>query len=177
MSGYLARPYARALFSAVPEPQKEEVLFQLEKAKQVLLNPEMKRFSSAPGPAEEKAKLLVELSGSAPEGELAKLFSILSVRKRLAILPELADRFAALIYESKNKKRVELVSAEPVGEEQKKKLASALKAKYGFEPLIEEKLDSSLLGGAVLRIGDRILDLSLKGRLDKLSTSLSSSYL
>jgi F-type H+-transporting ATPase subunit delta len=67
----------------------------------------------------------------------------------------------------------ELISALGVSEEQKTKIAASLSRRLGREVSLRVTEDPSLIGGAVLRAGDMVVDASLKGHLQKLATSLS----
>lgn len=84
--------------------------------------------------------------------------------ERQSELPEIEFVLSALIDEEKNSLRVTVTSGAPLGD-LKKKISDALAAKYGKEIILEERVDSSLLGGMVLKIGDTVIDGSLSKRL------------
>jgi F-type H+-transporting ATPase subunit delta len=65
-----------------------------------------------------------------------------------------------------------VVSAQALSADDEKRLADALNKRLGREIKIVSKVDESLLGGAIIRAGDIVIDGSIQGRLDKLSTTL-----
>ena len=67
---------------------------------------------------------------------------------------------------------MEVVSAFPLSDEQSAVIARALTAKYAKEVNLTSIVDQSLLGGAIIRAGDTVIDGSVRGKLDKLAESL-----
>ena len=69
---------------------------------------------------------------------------------------------------------VEVVSATALNAEQESRYAAALQKKLGRSVRLHTKVDGSLLGGAVLKAGDLVIDGSIKGRLERLATELTA---
>ena len=69
---------------------------------------------------------------------------------------------------------VDVASAQPLDEEQQEKLTEALSKKLERKVNMQVSLDKSLLGGAVIRAGDTVIDGSIRGRLTKLAESFNS---
>ena len=68
----------------------------------------------------------------------------------------------------------EVVAAAPLSPDQEKRYAAALQKKLGRQVRLQTRIDDSLLGGAVLKAGDLVIDGSLKGRLERLATELTA---
>jgi F-type H+-transporting ATPase subunit delta len=99
---------------------------------------------------------------------------LLAENKRLALLPEIAARFELLRAEYENEVDVVVTSAVPLSDAQKAKLADSLKTRLRRDVRITTALDPALLGGAVIRAGDLVIDGSIKGRLQRLTSDLGS---
>jgi MFS family permease len=90
-----------------------------------------------------------------------------------AFLPEIAAQFQALVAEAQNVADVEIVSATTLGDEQKARLAAALSTRLRRDVRLQCTVDPELIGGAVVRSGDLLIDGSLKGKLERLETELT----
>jgi F-type H+-transporting ATPase subunit delta len=74
--------------------------------------------------------------------------------------------------EAAGKKRIRVKSAKPLSNASRSKIVSHLKNTFGFEPVLQETVDASLLGGVVLQVGDTVYDSSLRSRLKQLKGRL-----
>ncbi|TNF34272.1 MAG: ATP synthase F1 subunit delta, partial [Gammaproteobacteria bacterium] len=83
-------------------------------------------------------------------------------------------QFERLRAERQKKVDVEVISAYPLTDEALGKLVAALKRRLDREVNIETTVDSSLIGGAIIRAGDTVIDGSLRGRLSKLAEALNA---
>jgi F-type H+-transporting ATPase subunit delta len=99
---------------------------------------------------------------------------VLAENRRLLLLPEIAALFEALRAQVENTVDVEVISAVPLDFNQAEKLAQALSTRLKRRVRMKNSVDASLLGGAVIRAGDLVIDGSLKGRLERLGTELAS---
>ena len=99
---------------------------------------------------------------------------VLAENRRLLLLPEIAAQFAALRAEAESTVDVEVVSAVALDAAQSDKLGKALTTRLKRQVRMQTSVDASLLGGAVIRAGDLVIDGSLKGRLERLGTELAS---
>ncbi len=118
--------------------------------------------------------LLGGLSGKA-RGEGGRNFlKALAANRRLALLPEIAAQFEQLRADIENVVDVEVIAAQKIAAPQEKKLAAALAKRLGREVRMHTRIDESLLGGAIVRAGDLVIDGSLKGRLERLGSALQN---
>ncbi|MEX2126432.1 MAG: F0F1 ATP synthase subunit delta [Woeseia sp.] len=110
------------------------------------------------------------LAGSSKEGR--NFLKLLLEYGRIAVLPEIAGHFDARKAEIENTVDVTVTSAAKLDDAQKRAIAAALKKRLGREVRLEAVLDENLIGGAVIRAGDVVIDGSLRSRLQSLSNAL-----
>ena len=94
--------------------------------------------------------------------------------KRLAYLPEIARVFDALKDEAEGVVDVTVTSAATMAEAEQAKLVAALEQRFGRRVRLQTAVDASLLGGAVVRAGDLVIDGSLQSRLARLAYELTA---
>jgi len=99
---------------------------------------------------------------------------VLAENHRLLLLPEISAHYEELRSDVENTADVEVISALPLDAAQQEKLAAALSKRLKRKVRMQNSVDASLLGGAVVRAGDMVIDGSLKGRLQRLATELGS---
>jgi F-type H+-transporting ATPase subunit delta len=172
----IARPYAKAAFQSARQHNAldrwSEVLatassvVQDERVAPLLLSPRVT--------PEQLSGLIADISGKALDEQSRNFVATLASNRRLALLPEIAAMFEALRAEAENTADVQVVSAVQLNDAQKQRLAAALKTRLKREVRLHCEVDESLLGGAVVRAGDFVIDGSLKSRLDRLAVEMSS---
>ena len=96
----------------------------------------------------------------------------LALNRRLAVLPEVAAIYEELRAEVENIADVHITSAVALDEAQRTRLATALKKRLKREVRLHCAVDAGLIGGAVVRTGDFVIDGSLKARLERLATQI-----
>lgn len=168
----IARPYARAAFDIAAEAGQLAAWGDaLSKAAEAVGHPDLEMLLGNPQIAKgELAALVAELAGA---GEQARaFFALLAERGRLVALPAIAGQFDALRAEAENRADVEVVSAVPLSDAQRDAFAAAMQRRLGRDVVIHQRVDESLIGGAVVRAGDLVIDGSVKGRLSKLMAAL-----
>jgi len=102
------------------------------------------------------------------------LLKLLSANGRLAALPAIASRFEQLRAESQGTVDAELVAAFAVGDEQRRAVAAALSHKLGRRVRLSAREDRGLIGGAIVRAGDLVIDASVRGQLQQLAAALDA---
>jgi F-type H+-transporting ATPase subunit delta len=81
--------------------------------------------------------------------------------------------FRRLRAEAEKRLRVRVVSAVPLDEDQSRRMREALARRFDHDIELENEIDETLIGGAVVYAGDEVIDGSLRGRLQQLSSSLA----
>jgi F-type H+-transporting ATPase subunit delta len=172
----IARPYARAAFQFAHEhgrlPQWSQLL---QAGAAVAADGRVARLLGSPHVGvDELAALFVEAAGEAADQHGRNFISAVAHNGRLGLLPEIASQYEALRAEVENVVDVELAAAMPVEPAQQERLVAALKRRLGRDIRIHTRIDASLIGGAVVRAGDLVIDGSLKGRLERLSSAMTA---
>ena len=118
-------------------------------------------------------ELVAGICGASLDAQGRALLSLLTENGRLDYLPEIATRFAELEAEARNVVDVEVVSATALDERQRERLAGALRQRLSRDVRLHCSTDPALIGGAVVRSGDLLIDGSLRGKLERLGTELT----
>lgn len=170
----LARPYAKAVFELAKGDQAldawSRMLGFLAAATE---EPKVRALLDSPDLDDEvKAERLMSLCGEELNDRARALVRILARNKRLEAIPEIRDQFEVRKAEEERMLDVEVVTAHPLSAEQSDKLRDALQRRFQREVNLTSRVDDAVLGGAVIRAGDTVIDASLRGRLDKLAETL-----
>ncbi len=170
----IARPYAAAVFEVANRTNEIEQWSEFLSFGAVLLqNKDLITLVNNPSmvPAE-ITKLIMELTEPVafPQGE--NFLRLLVEKDRLTVLPEISVIFELLKAEAGQAQKVEVISAYPLTEDAKERLAQSLAKKLNCKVTIESQVDPSLIGGAVIRAGDKVIDGSVRGRLQQMTTQL-----
>ena len=178
-----ARPYARAAFaSAGAASQLLEGSTFLARAAAAVQDAQLAPLIGNPRvPLAALVDLLLQVAtaGEAPAGELAtrqrNFLQLLADNRRLKLLPEIAVQFEVLRAEAERIADVEVVSAAPLSGEQSSRLQAALERRLGLAVRLRPLVDRSLIGGAIVRYGDFVVDGSLRGRIERLGAAMSGA--
>ncbi len=172
----LARPYAKAAFEfAADAGDLQGWSKSLSLAGAVAQQPAVVKLLSSPSStAAQQALAVTDICGD-ELGETGQNFiKILSENRRLQLLPQISHQFETMKANREKAVDVDVVAAHEMDAEQQQSLSDALSAKLERKINMQVSLDKSLLGGAVIRAGDTVIDGSIRGRLTKLAESLNS---
>ncbi|HVN41349.1 MAG TPA: F0F1 ATP synthase subunit delta [Steroidobacteraceae bacterium] len=172
----VARPYAKAAFTYARESgQLDPWSRWLGTARQVVQSEDYARLESSPGiRTAQLVELIAAICGEALDAHGRALLDLLAENGRVGYLPEIAERFEELKAEDQNVADVEVVSATLLDAAQQERLAGALRNRLRREVRLHCTVDPALIGGAVVRSGDLLIDGSLKGKLDRMATELTA---
>jgi F-type H+-transporting ATPase subunit delta len=124
-------------------------------------------------PEAAREAVIVEIAGKMGLSDLAKsTLRLLAQKRRLGALPLIARQLGRLTDEDQNVLRAEVLTAGPAGDDYLQKLRAELEKATGKKVVVSHKVDKSLIGGVVTRIGDRVIDGSVKTRLANFRESL-----
>ena len=179
----IARPYAQAVFEIARDAGALADWSQaLTAAKALLADGTVAKFLSTPSlSAAQRLDFLGGLLSNAAGA--ASVFGGSDVRGtnflkllleygRVSALPEISDHFEALKANIENSVDVTVTSASEMSAAQQGEIVAALKARFGREVNLATEIDESLIGGAVIRAGDVVIDGSLRSRLEGLANAL-----
>jgi F-type H+-transporting ATPase subunit delta len=171
----VARPYARAAFAHARETGRvAEWSGWLATARGVVASEEFQKLERSPGiTTAALTGLVTGICGDALDEHGKAFVALLAENGRLDFLPEIADKFEELKAEDQNVADVEVVSATALDDRQRERLAAALRTRLRRDVRLQCTVDPSLIGGAVVRSGDLLIDGSLKHRLERLQTELT----
>lgn len=170
----IARPYARAAFEFARDSARlAPWSCGLEVAAQIVADPRVAALTKNPRctPAE-MVELIGAVAGARLDASMHNFLSVLAENRRLLLLGEIGAQFERLRAEVENIVDVEAVSAVPLDEGQIGKLAGALSSRLARTVRLHCQVVPALLGGAVLRVGDLVIDGSVQGNLLRLATEL-----
>ena len=170
----IARPYAEAAFSLARKqnalPRWSEMLGVLSKVASdptvhaALDNPKLDNAA--------KASLLLSLCGDALDAEGRSFVRVLLESDRIAVLPDIKGLFDTLKDGAEGVARAQIVSAFPVEEAQLAALKTALEKRFGRRIEATVSVDPRLIGGARITVGDTVIDASVRGELQAMSSQL-----
>lgn len=171
----IARPYALAAFEYAREKKQLPAWKAfLASAAEVAKAHSVVRLLSNPEVSSTKAfELFKEVLAEILQPDQQNFLLLLAQNKRLMILPDVSTLFNTFYAYYEKLSTVRVVTAVDMPEEFRKNLTSALTNKTQREVTIENKVDPSIVGGAVIYIGDRVIDGSIRGQLARLLQSLT----
>jgi len=172
----LARPYADAVFelardAGTLDQWSEDLTFLTAVTKA----PEMAELIK--NPKVEKATLsqiTLDISGSHISEAAKNLVKLLIDNGKLAVTQQLAAQYEVLKAEHQARVNVEITSAYPVEDTQREQIEVSLQKRFGKSVSITVTEDKELIGGWLIRTGDQVIDLSVKGRLQTIAAELHS---
>ena len=171
----LARPYARAAFEHALAAG-DLAAWQAALSELVAITAEPKVAAAMRDPnqtAAQRAATLSGLAGGAAPSAVANLLSIMADNGRLSLLPEVAMLFDQLKQAVESTVAVHVTSAYPLSDAETQQLADTMQEKLARSITLTSETDPSLLGGALIRADDLVIDGSVRGRLHKLAGTLT----
>jgi F-type H+-transporting ATPase subunit delta len=172
----IARPYAKAAFQYARDANAFAGWSQaLRTAGEIVADPRIAALTKSPSlTSADLATLIVDVAGARFDAGMQNFVRVLTENHRLRLLPEIAALYESLRSAVENTVDVDVVSAVPLDAAQSDKLERALGKRLKRLVRMQTSVDPGLLGGAVVRAGDLVIDGSLKGRLERLATELTS---
>jgi F-type H+-transporting ATPase subunit delta len=172
----IARPYARAAFEeARAEDRLEPWSESLRVGATVVQDPRIESLLGNPRvPPEELAQLFIDIAGPSLKEHGANFVRTLAANRRLAYLPEISQLFDTFKDTAQGVADVTVSSAAVLDGAQQSKLAAALEKRLKRKVRLHCEIDPHLIGGAVLRSGDLVIDGSLSSRLERIAYELTA---
>lgn len=171
----IARPYAQGVFAAAEAAGNlqhwSDMLASAAEAAQVesvapLLNTSLVNRT-------ELADLFIEICGESLDDQGRNLIRLLADNRRLGLLPQIRERFDLLRAEAEGTINATMIAAQEVDQATQDQVAKALGQRLNRKVALSTETDPSLLGGAVIRAGDLVIDGSARGRLERLADAMS----
>ncbi|MGO0123391.1 ATP synthase F1 subunit delta [Desulfothermobacter acidiphilus] len=176
LKGAVAERYAGALFDLAREKDLldkiaddlkavEEMLAAFTDLRRVFYHPQV--------PAEVKKAIIKDLWEKALHPYTLNFLNVLLDARREVFFKDVAEEYRRLLNEAKNLVEVEVISAVKLSSEQAQELAETLKAAVKREVMLSYRVAPEILGGLVVRIGNRVVDASVARQLERLRGQIS----
>ena len=171
----VARPYAQAafLFASAHQTLKDwsEMLTLLAV---IIDDAGMSEVIDSPQLTETQlADLIIQVGGERINEKCANFIRVLAASGRLKLMPEIAALFEIQRRDAEGTVQAELVTAFPASETQQAEIITSLSKRLGREVELSCSTDAGLLGGAIIRAGDLVIDGSVRGKLERLGAALT----
>lgn len=172
----IARPYAEAVFKLARENGS---LFSwsemLDAVSSIVQESQIRELISNPQISSTKLReIIFGACGKKLNEDSKRLVSLLIDNQRLPVLPQIHELFEQLKAQHESILEAEVVSAFPLDSGQLEKLVSILEAKFQRKVKAKVNVDSELIGGVRIKIGDQVVDSSVYGKLEAMATALKS---
>lgn len=178
--GSVARPYARAVFDIAQASGALQAWSNaLACAAAVIEQAEARAHLAQPGLGDaDRARYVSSVCDGVAGAELiattagSNLLSLLSENDRLGALPEIARQFDQLKIHAEQKIEVKITSATPIEADLATTLSAALQRNLGRNVELALEVDTALIGGAIIEAEDKVIDASVRSRLQRLAGQL-----
>jgi F-type H+-transporting ATPase subunit delta len=171
----IARPYARAVFEMARSTDSlAEWSSQLELLATIAATPEVAALIESPRlTRQERAETVARVAEGHIQPAATNLLRLLADNDRLSILPDVAAIYEHLRADAEGSVEAQVTSAYPLGQGEQDEIAAGLRKRLGREVRLVCEVDETLLGGALIHVGDLVIDGSVRGRLGRMAATLS----
>jgi F-type H+-transporting ATPase subunit delta len=174
LSGSAARRYAEALLDrATAERAVPAYRASLERLA-AAIGPDVIRVLRDPRVPIAQRRGAVDAASKDEPSAIRGIIDLLVQRDRIALLPEIARAFGALVDRRAGIAKAKITTSIPLSDAQRSDLIGKLERSSGMTIQATFAVDPSLIGGAKVQVGDRLIDASLRNQLDQLATQLAS---
>ena len=171
----LARPYAKAIFSAALDVGNHEIVAKdLALLSAVSQTQEVTRLIEDPELSKDKiAQTIIRLADGEVDKLANKMLELLADNKRLNLIEAINTSYQELLEQHNNTSSIVVNVANQPSEDNKNMIIEKLLSEHGEGSNIEFSEDPSIMGGLSIKIGDETLDLSIRGKVKKLVNQLN----
>jgi F-type H+-transporting ATPase subunit delta len=176
----IAKPYANAIFAIAQQDKSfDDWRLVLDAAAVLVLDAHLQTYLNAPNVSKsDKGKNLQKLVAKVINRDLKakenQFLSLILDNNRASILPSVLTLFDTRMNAFDDFKMFKVSSAYPLSEVEEKNIVAELSAKYDTKASIETTIDENLVGGLIIKLGDKVIDMSIKARIDELNLRLST---
>lgn len=128
---------------------------------------------SNPGIEPSAKRAVVESLAEGAHPQVANMLRLLIDRDRITELPEIAEAFQARVARAEQRLEVQAVTAVPLPDDLRDRIVASLQEKTGQAVVLSESVDPDIVGGLVLRVGETVIDGSVRRRLEQLRRELT----
>ncbi|MEX2297054.1 MAG: F0F1 ATP synthase subunit delta [Dongiaceae bacterium] len=178
-SGGLATRYAAALFDLADEKKALDAVADDLKSIRTMIgsSEDLRRVLRSPVIGRtEQGRAMAAILDAAGTGDLVRRFvGLVAEKRRLFALPRMIDAYLAELARRRGETTAEVVSATPLDEESQKRLVEALRRVAGQRVSIDLKVDPDLIAGLVVKVGSRMVDSSLRTKLNRMQIAMKGN--
>ena len=170
----IARPYAQATLALAKEQNAlQQWSDMLQYASAVAADEDMAALIASPKlSSEQLAELFLEICSDKLNEHGKNMIRVLAESDRLDIVSEITALFEIERAQSEGMVEAQVISAVELNDAQKSGIAQSLKKRLGRDVSLNCSVDAAIVGGAIIRAGDVVIDGSVIGKLDKLAAAL-----
>lgn len=171
----IARPYAEAVFQLAREKSNlagwSDMLALLAA---VAADPQVQACINNPNVSTQQIEnLILGIAGAKLDGTGRNFVQVLAQNRRLELLPQIQALYEERRHENEGVLEARIISALPINDEQTKQLVARLETKYQRKISAQVELDPQLIGGVKILVGDKVIDATVRGRLDAMAAALT----
>lgn len=171
MYEYLDRRYSLALYEVAEKKGKIEeyrrdlkeiidMIYGNEELLQLIKHPQISTYK--------KKKVFIKIFKGKIDEDLLSFLLILIEKGRILYLKEKQKQLEKIYFEKHNMLRAHIKTVIPLEEEDRKNLKEKLEKKYNKEIILKEEIDKSIIGGVYVRVGDDVIDGTIKSKLNEM---------
>jgi F-type H+-transporting ATPase subunit delta len=171
----IARPYAEAVFKLAVEGNALAAWFDaIANIDGVVADSRVQACISDPKVSTQQLEgLVLGVVGDKLTGDARNFVQVLVQNGRLDLMPLIRSHFEALKREKEGVLEAKIISALPLNDTQVKELVAQLEAKYRRKVIAQVETDASLIGGVKIVVGDKVIDGTVRGKLDAMAAALT----
>lgn len=171
----IARPYAEAAFRLAKEKNAFDRWSRMLALLELVVKDErLARCIGDPNVSSRQlASLVLGVCGEQLDGAGRNFVQVLVDNGRLGVVPEMRVLFEALRRAHEGVLEAQIYSAFALDDEQKRRLVGQLESKYQRKVMAQVSVDPQLIGGVKIVIGDKVLDATVRGKLDTMAAALA----
>jgi F-type H+-transporting ATPase subunit delta len=171
----IARPYANAVFALAKDKGELKAWSDLLAVfAQCVADPKMQSVIASPAVSDEQViTLLADIAGELMTTESRNFLALLAESNRLQSLADIAVIYEDLRAQAEQTMVADVTASRPLTPEQGQQISDALKKRFGRDVTLNTSVDESLLGGAIIRAGDLVIDGSALGKLNRLANAIN----
>jgi F-type H+-transporting ATPase subunit delta len=171
----IARPYAEALFRVAKSADLAAWSERVSEMAQLAAHPDVRALAEDPKLTDSQVvEVFLSALASPKTAEAANFINMLVQNNRLALLPEIAVQFHLLKNQEEGAADAKIISAFPLSDAQVQEVVATLEKKFGRKLHPSVQVDSSLIGGVRVVVGDEVLDSSVRAKLQQMHSALAA---
>ncbi|MCL2701238.1 MAG: ATP synthase F1 subunit delta [Phycisphaerae bacterium] len=167
--------YAQALLESLPAAQADAVADELDALEGAMDTVPGARdlLLGFLGRSEDRTRRLERVFAGRVSERVEALLGVLERHGRLTVLPAVIRSFRRRLNDKMGRVAMTLTTAVPLDAAELAEIRASLAASLGVEPMLQTRVDETLIGGAVLRVGDQVFDSSVKNQLEQLRKNIA----